>query len=143
MVHDLLKLDITSFKVRDRPKTSEHVEQKLRSLAGFDRYWHEVLQSGDFNPGSGFAPCKPWDAPVFVSTTTLQRGWKGHVIGQRQFASPQERDLHQALKRLCPTAKRGRKQIHSRQDRGYELPALPDARAEFTVFIGGKIEWND
>jgi len=142
MVHDLLKLDLTTFSVRDRPKTAEHIEQKLRSLAGFDRYWFEVLQSGDFHPGSAGSPCDPWDEPVFVSTSKLQGGWQDYGKGVRQFASQQERDLHEGMKRLCPAAKKERQQVHTRQERGYQLPGLPAARAEFGVFIGGKVEWD-
>lgn len=142
MVYDLLNLDLADFKVRNRPKTAEHVEQKLRSLTGFERYWFEVLQSGNFHPASGGAACVPWDAPMFVSTETLLGGLKGHGNGVRQFVPQQERDLHQALKRLCPAAKKGRKQIRNRQERGYNLPGLPDARAEFDVFIGGEPGWD-
>ena len=43
MVHDLLQMDLSSFNVRQRPKTKEHLKQKIQSLSGFERYWYEVL----------------------------------------------------------------------------------------------------
>ena len=142
MVHDLLAIDLSGFNVRERPKTEEHTKQKLQSLQGFDRYWFEVLQSGNFNPGSGCSPCDPWDGPVFVSTSTLQRGWQDYGKGVRQFAPQQERDIHQAMKRLCPAAKKDRQQVHSRQERGYQLPALSVARGTFAAAIGSHVVWS-
>jgi hypothetical protein len=142
MVHDLLAIDLSGFNVRERPKTEEHTNQKLQSLQGFDRYWHEVLQSGDFHPGSGCSPCNPWDEPVFVSTSTLQRGWQEYAKGVRQFAPQQVRDIHQAMKRLCPAAKKDRPQVRNRQERGYQLPALSVARGTFAAAIGGHVDWS-
>lgn len=142
MAHHLTNLDLTSFNVRDRPKTGEHMGQKLRSLTGFSRYWYEVLQTGDFRPGDGYYPLEPWRDGRFVSTATMTIGWKAYSGAVRQFTPPQEGEIHEALSRLCPSANKTRKQINGCQHRGHDLPALPDARAEFEKIMGGKIEWE-
>jgi hypothetical protein len=143
MVHEMLSLDLSNFNVRQRPKTEAHMDQRLKSLSGFDRYWFEVLQTGDFNPGSPGEPMEPWQDPRFVSTKTLLEGWKGYEKGARLYTAPQERDVHQALKRLCPSAERDRQTKSKKPERGQQLPSLPDARNEFAQFMGGNIEWLD
>jgi hypothetical protein len=137
MVHDLLALNLTTFNVRDRPKTTEHMNQKLRSLTGFDRYWFEVLQAG------GSEPLQPWNGPHFVSTSALQQGWEDSMARLRRFASSQQSDVHEALARLCPSATRDRVQVNELQKRGYNLPSLPDARADFAAAMGGEVHWDD
>lgn len=141
MVHEMLALDISNFNVRQRPKTEAHMDQRLRSLSGFDRYWFEVLQTGDFNPGCSGEPADAWQQARFVSTKKMLEGWKGYERGTRVYTAPQERDVHQALKRLCPSAKRYRQMNRNIPERGQQLPSLPDARNEFAQFMGGKIKW--
>lgn len=143
MVHDLLGLDLSTFNVRSRPQTQSHMDQKLRSLGGFDRYWFEVLQTGGFHPGSPGSPINPWQGKRFVSTDTLLQGWKEYEKGIRYRAARLERDVHQALKRLCPPATPDRQVEHGVQKRGKQLPILPDARAEFAKAMGGTVEWAD
>jgi len=143
MVHDMLSLDLSNFNVRQRPKTEAHTDQRLRSLSGFDRYWFEVLQTGCFWPGSPGEPSKPWQDPRFVSTKTMLEGWKEYEKRTRHYTALQERDVHQALQRLCPSAKRDRQMNPTVLERGQQLPALPDARNEFAQFMGGKIKWLD
>ncbi len=136
MVDALLKLDLSAFNVRERPKTVEHMEQKIRSLTGFDRYWFEVLQSGEF----GFST---WIEGRFISTSRLMEGWQVHGKDGRTYAAPQEREIHEALRRLCPSAKGSRKKANGPQERGKLLPSLPDARAEFANAMGGEVTWAD
>ena len=143
MVHDLGAYDLGGFNVRTRPKSQTHADQKLRSLSGFDRYWYEALQSGSFGPGVYPDPKGEWVAPCFVSTAGLVNGWKEYERGQRQFGARQERDIHEALKRLCRSAARGRKQCHGGQPRGYTLPTLQAARSEFAEALGAEVQWDD
>ncbi len=143
MVHEMLSLDINNFNVRQRPKTEAHMDQRLKSLSGFDRYWLEVLQTGCFWPGGRGEPMEPWEDPRFVSTKTLLGGLKEYEKGARVYTAPQEREVHQALKRLCPSAERDRQMNRNILERGQQLPSLPDARNEFAQFMGGNIEWLD
>ena len=143
MVHDLLRYDLSTFNPRMRPCGLVLIDQKLRSLTGFARFWFEVLQGGDFNPGSDFEDTNPWRDPTFVSTTSLKAGWKTFEGSARQFTPRQEREIHDQLSRLCPSANRVRSKRNGCQQRGFELPALPAARAEFEKFVGGSISWPD
>jgi hypothetical protein len=142
MVHDLMNINLDHFNVRERPKTKGHVDQKLRSLTGFDRYWHEVLQTGDFGPSVLPEPKGAWSAPCFVSTMGLLEGWRHYEKGQRQFGARQERDVSSAMARLCPSAEKRRKKVHGGHPRGFDLPPLPVARSEFAQAIGGEVDWD-
>jgi hypothetical protein len=46
MLHELLHRDLSSFNVRDVPQTAGLMDQKVRSLHGFDAWWCEVLADG-------------------------------------------------------------------------------------------------
>jgi len=143
-VFDLLSIDLSGFNVRQRPKTKAHLDQKLRSLSGFDRYWYEVLQTGGFFPGTTLEPITPWSDPKFEPTnSTLQRGLEEYQRGQRQFAAPQQRDIHDGIKRLCPSAKPCRQKVGCAQARGYMLPSIATARQEFDLAMGGAVTWED
>ena len=143
MVYDLQRYDLANFDVRQRPKNEAHMDQKLRSLTGFDRYWYEVLQSGDFGNGAFPEPTGDWSGPCFVSTQCLLRAWKDHEKGQRLFQPHQERDVHDALDRLCPSAQRDRSTNNRKQKRGRNLPPLATARQEFARALGGTVQWDD
>lgn len=144
IVHDLQTYDIAAFNPRVRPKTAAHVDQKIRSLSGFDRYWYEVLSSGAIDVENLFLSELTWDGAPFVSTQRLTKAWQAYdKHGRHQFSTSQERDLHEVIARLCPSATRKRKVTDGCQQRGYDLPLLPRARAEFDDFIGGGTEWDD
>jgi hypothetical protein len=143
-VYDLKTLDIKAFNPRSRPKTVAHIDQKLRSLNGFERYWHEVLHVGTTDPAQPGGPSAVWDQPIFVSTQSIITAWQSYERGARsQYQPRQERELHEVLKWLCPSATRRRKSTRQGQHRGYDLPALTVARAEFTAFLGGEVTWDD
>jgi Family of unknown function (DUF5906) len=139
LVHDLLALDLSAFNVRQRPKTAEHMEQKIQSLRGFDRYWFDVLWAGDFAAMS--IVNDNWDSGRFVSSATLKAGFEAFQKANR-FADPFiERDLSEALKRLCSSAVKSRRKEHGTQQRGYDLPVLEDARKDFEKVIGPGVDW--
>jgi len=144
MVHDLQTYDISDFNPRVRPKTAAHVDQKVRSLTGFDRYWHEVLDTGIIASGTPLSNDLAWEDEMFVSTQRLMSAWQTYERqGGHRFSAPQARDMHAAMSRLCPSAKQCRKVVGGCQQRGYNLPLLPLARAEFAEFIGGDSAWAD
>lgn len=143
LMHDLLELDLSNFKVRNKPKTNELMEQKILSLQGFERFYFEVLESGSFPAVTEDRISQPWTESHFVSTVDLMAGWKSHERGGRQFESRQSRYLRQSLERVCPSAKKDRSKVQGFQGRGYCLPSLPVARAEFARAMGGEIDWGD
>ena len=144
LVHDLFNRDLSNFNVRLRPKTEAHTDQKLRSLNGFDRYWFEVLGSGEFGTYVFPDPMGPWSQECFVSSDGLMSGWKDYEKGQRQFGARQELEMRAAMRGLCPSAELDRHQSKTNgQKRGYFLPSLTVARAEFEKAIGGEVDWDD
>ena len=46
MLHELLQRDISGFNVREVPQTSGLLDQKVRSLHGFEAWWYEILADG-------------------------------------------------------------------------------------------------
>ncbi len=144
LVHDLNGYELGEFNVRKRPKTREHLEQKLRSLSGFDRYWYQVLQTGIFGEDAYPDPLGTWTASCFLGTEDLMKAWGQYEKGQRQYATRQESEVHEALKRLCPSRVYKRKKPRNQpQKRGFQLPALPVARAAFERAMGGEVDWYD
>lgn len=142
MVHDLIALDLRGFQVRRRPKTAELARQKLLSLAGFDRYWFEVLGAGRFRR-QNFLDDEWGDRPTFVSSESLIEGWRENDRNGTRYDAPQINDLPTKLLRLCPSAKKARATLPGRgQHRGFSVPALAVARQEFETFIGAQVFWE-
>jgi hypothetical protein len=143
MVHSLMSTNLDHYNVRRRPNTKAHMDQKIRSLNGFDRYWFEVLHTEEFMQEDTLLISTKWSGPFFLSTEEMFGGWRKYERGQKQFATRQERDLHSGLKKLCPSVSKTRHAGHGNQKRGYKLPALPVARADFEKVMGGKVQWDD
>jgi hypothetical protein len=144
-VHDLLNINLAGFNVRQRPKTQEHIAQKLQSLEGFDRFWYEVLLSGGFvTPASYGGPDRNiWDTARFIGTERLREGYRHHTHGLRKYQTLTAQDIAHSLKKFCRDAKPARREINRRQERGYDLPSLEGARRAFEGAIGGSIDWGD
>jgi hypothetical protein len=143
MLYDLINLDISSFNIRRRPATNEHLNQKLQSLTGFERFWFEILQSGCLT-GSDISSFDEWVDVRFVPTHTLITNFKNYDKHSERYGTFQSRAIATHLEKYCPSAKSTRgKSSHSKQVRGYDLPALQVARAEFQRAIGGEIDWGD
>ena len=143
MVHDLLGLDLTTFNVRERPKTQEHLSQKLQSLEGFDRYWHELLQSGILDTGSYPNYLSEWKASVFISTQSLIDKYKATNKNAERYNTVQTNTINVLLNKLCPSALQARCSLSGVQQRGYQLPAIQIARREFESYIGALLDWNE
>ena len=151
LMHELKNRDLINFDVRKKPSGAEHMKQKIKSLQGFDRYWFEVLGTGDLaaDEGSEFRLASPWLDSKFVPTSKLMRCYKDYNKNAQRYEPFQSSELAARLQRLCPSAIYDRKMsevdghVASRQQRGYELPTLATARAEFEGFIGGKVQWDD
>ena len=143
MVHDLLDLDLTTFNVRERPKTEEHLSQKLQSLEGFDRYWHELLQSGILDISGYPNYLSEWQASIFISTQSLIDKYKASNKNAERYNTVQTNTINVLLNKLCPSALQVRFSLSGVQQRGYQLPAIQIARREFESYIGAPLDWND
>ncbi len=141
MVHDLLALELSAFNVRQRPRTQEHMRQKLLSLDGYARFWYHLLDIGEIG---GFSEAiGAWPGEVFVSTEWLRREAEAFARSSRWVAAHTDHELRAAMARWCASAERGRKKVGQFQLRGYHLPPLDVARREFEHVLGGSIEWPE
>jgi hypothetical protein len=136
MMHDLLNLDLTDFKIRKRPLTEEHLSQRLQSLGGFERYWYEVLQSGMLDRFT------EWDKPRFISTKHLTDFYKDYDKNAGRYNPIQQQHIASTLKSICPSAIQARKKVLNIQERGYDLPDIKLARKEFETMLGTSVEWE-
>lgn len=137
MMHDLMHLDLTEFNIRKRPQTDEHLNQRLQSLGGFERYWYEVLQSGTFD---GY---QQWDEPQFRSTQILIDKFKEYDKNAGRYNPIQQQQISSTLKAICPSAVASRKKISNKQERGYELPHIDVARKDFEMMLGTSVNWDE
>ena len=132
--------DIADFNVRSKPNTSELIQQKLQSLRGFERFWYEVLCTGD----AGFPDpyiSHAWQESMFISTKSLTAAYEKHARKIRQYDSIQSAEINKGLAFWCPDACQDRKQINNEQQRGYQLPHIDLAKENFEEAIGGKVDW--
>ena len=142
----LIDLDLGAFNIRSRPLTKEHNKQKMLSLSGFDRYWYEVLCMGKFMVNHIYSSSsfdKSWKDDEFASSNSLLEGFKTFDKNAQRFQTLQIQEVTDAVKRLCPSAKKHRASINGSQTRGFFLPSLNVARSEFESAFSVKIEWED
>lgn len=144
--HHLQQLDLSRFNVRIRPKTTEHANQKIQSLEGFDRFWFEALYTGSLQGGRQIIGKEEWLAGDFISTVDLLEHYKTFNKNSERYAPMQSRELKSRLEQLCKSVcpARGSGAL-SKTVRGYKLPSLSQARAEFETFLGGSVPdgWPD
>ena len=139
----LATMNISNFNFRAKPNTSELIKQKIKSLKGFGRYWHEVLSLSDICVHSDSGVALEWQDAQFVSTKTLMDNYRRHQSKARSFDVMQNTEVTNGIEKWCPDAVYDRKSINKTQHRGYHLPSIDDARVAFEVVIGGKIDWGD
>jgi hypothetical protein len=138
MVHDLLQLDLTDFNPRQRPKTSEHLNQRLQSLSGFERFLYEKLRLGQSPTAWDH---RNWDEG-FVSTAELKDGFYKYDPQAQRYRPLQDDQMATTFKKYCPSATRTRRKLQAGNQRGYALPDLTVARKEFASHLGSAIDWD-
>jgi hypothetical protein len=147
-VDHLQSRNLALFDPTRRPSSNALIDQRVKSLTGFDQWWYSVLQTGETSLGNGSNLLShalvELDAttPVFVSSSDLiqlyQNFAKTHGLREKSI---DQAALRARLQTLCPFAKYTRKQQAGKMPRGYDIPALPKARSAFENFIGGELEW--
>ena len=135
LVHDLLAIDLSNFNIREKPNTKELLEQKLLSLSPIANWWYECLLQGSI-----FEDERGWQD--FVSTNKAIEGIMA-VGGGRVYRKPGPREVVQEMKKLCPSAEQWQKQVNNIRNRGFILPDLEKARAEFEAYLDGPVDWMD
>lgn len=139
LMYELATIDLSGFDVTVRPITNENLTQKLRSLNGFERYWYEVLSTGNLHSNK-YSSNNNWVSPTFTSTSDLQDGYKNYDRQAERHRPIQGDQIKDSIKRVCPSASRGR--CNTYKVRGYDLPSLAKARSDFEKYIGGKPQWD-
>ena len=143
MVHDLLAMDISSFNVRVRPKTEEHLSQKLQSLDGFERFWYELLQSGGLEARLYSQYSSEWEGSVFITTQSLIEKYKASNRNAERYHTVQTNTVNALIQKLCPSAVKKRSGSSHSQARGFQLPTIQIARREFEIYIGVPLQWDE
>ena len=132
---DLLRMDLSGFNVRNRPKTKELTEQKLQSLPPFPRWWFDCLSRGNISDSGT-------DWPEFISTNAINYNFKEATAGIRAYKQVTDRDIKSNVRKVCPSAKDDQRNENNFRRRGFKLPILAIARQEFEKFIGDTLEWE-
>lgn len=138
MVHDLLQVNLTKFNPRKRPKTPEHLSQRLQSLNGFERFVYEKLRLGQ--PLTEWAH-QNWQEG-FISTADLKDGFHKFDPQAQRYRPLQDDQIAAALRKYFPSATRARRNLQGNKHRGYQLPSLETARKEFASRLGSDIDWD-
>ena len=129
MAHDLLAMDLTGFNVRNKPETKELLAQKLHSLNPTARWWYDCLNDD----------LADW--PDFISTQDVIADIC-ETAGGKLYRKPTAVDVAGEMAKLCPSATKKQKQDSLARHRGFSLPGLPQARAEFEGYMGGSVPWE-
>ena len=146
-VYDLFAMDLINFNVRQRPITLEHLNQRIQSLDGFERYWLEVLETGKIRtkPLGIYSSCETeWEESIFISTQYILDSYSHYDKNASRYEPLQTQKIAATLQKICPSAKSIRiKNSLGKQERGYQLPSINLARSEFESAIKIQINWNN
>lgn len=142
MVHDLLELDLTGFNVRQKPHTQELLSQKLQSLGPIQQWWYERLEQGviDTEIPNQINGDDSGSWPDFIPTKAIIDGVKDEYVKttRRNLTGTEVKTV---MAKICPGAMPKQQTTRSDRVRGYSIPSLDVARAEFEAYIGSEIDW--
>jgi hypothetical protein len=141
LLHYLGTLDLSGFNVRAAPETEGLRNQKLASLRGVQRWWFEVLNTGEV--GNHFSDTD-WDAePLTVPCDTLRDGYVVAVRSRRfEGDAVDSRAFGKALREMVPGVQHKRQGGRSGRSWAYALPALDIAREQFAAWLGSPVDWE-
>ena len=146
MVHDLLTLDLSDFVPGNRPASKELLHQKIQSLPSFERFWFGALWDGETYELRAFSnSCShsEWQADYFWKSKDILEVYEHKSRAERYHTKLNGRDVAEALRTICPSAKLSRRMEGGDRANGYDLPDLATARTEFEAYLGGGISWPD
>jgi hypothetical protein len=145
MLHDLLALDLGDWHPRQNvPKTEALVDNQLDGLRGFDRIVYQMLATGEAVGGSLDAVLAGGTLPsgwVFIPTLDVVSGDKRMLV---QAAQSLSKCLGKALDGSTTGSEAGtiKMGFGSRRVRGFALPPLPVARANWAKAVRLKPAWD-
>ena len=136
LAFDLQHHDLSNFEVRQRPKSSELMRQKLASLDTVPKWWLDRLTDGrQYSSSVGWIE--------FVSSESLQNDfieWARRICHGSRL--PSQRDFIIALKKHCPVLTPSQEGPANHRKRGFIFPSLHECRASFETVCGGEIDWG-
>lgn len=144
MLDAMLRLNLGDWHPRQSvPKTAALVEQQLRSLREGDRIVYQMLEQGRAR-GHLASPTNPVPEHIFVATEFVAKA----VGKDAKAVANAVTSIGEALAKCCePGAKSARVSYHgmtgSGRVRGYYLPPLKTARANWAAAVGLSPDWGD
>jgi hypothetical protein len=143
LLYDLLKMDLSDFRISDVPDTEALDHQKIYSMDPVQAYWYERLLEGTMPHQGEFAIeyGEPWDLvqkDTFYNDYVKKSGMAGtsHKGVQTVVAL--------ALKKLLPEpySKNHRLTDNNRRLKYYwDFPSLEECRAYFEKVMKMKVDW--
>ena len=133
--------------LRDPPQTSALAAQKLAGLRGIDRWWRDILHTGEL-PGveTDYGVESDWeDDWQTVNKAALREDYEEWIRRKRwhgEALSPEE--FTKAMVRLCPDCRVTKVGGRGKQVPSYKLPTLPECKALFEDAINiAEGDWDD
>ncbi len=132
-VHELRLRDLSRVNIFARPISEEHISQRIQSLHGFARFWHDLLVREEVGRDGSF-----------ISTNALIKEYNDYNSREVRFAPLQSNELSMQLAKMCPSATKDRTSLtQGFSQRGYDLPPLHVCRSEFEAYMGAEIDWDE
>ncbi|MEM6257625.1 MAG: DUF5906 domain-containing protein [Planctomycetota bacterium] len=128
-LHLLMTRDISGYNHRQRPKTAALVEQKQFTFTGPKRYMFAALQDGEITTSLADGP------RVFVPSGA----WRDSLGLDKAKATALGRELGKAAGGDTTT----RESVDGKRVRGFWLPSLTEARANWAEAHGLDIRWPE
>lgn len=134
----LLDFDLSKIDVDQAPSTKALMDQKIRGLKPFARWWFDCLIEGRI-AGSDFAG---W--PAYVEKERFRSAFRRyadeHKLG-RYF--PSNETFGRLLKKHTPSVYSNKQSEEGERVNVYQLPNLKTARREWNEFIGHEMTWEE
>lgn len=141
LLHFLMARDISESNIRNFPKTTALLDQKIRSLESVPHWWYGCLTQGQISEFND-----TWEE--WIATPELYRTYCEASHNER-YARGRPRgssDFIFELKRWAPIQPR-RRSINTtdtgKRPRGYDIPPLDVCRQNFKEALGQEIQWPD
>lgn len=151
LMHYLLhEVDLTDFNIRKPPVTAGLLLQKVESLHNVDKWIFTRLAEGSLGgldeemPGDEDDEKRSWsEAPLRIPKDALYADYKTwhrdqRFQGERATMDKILKALYQSVGATATRRRDGAERI-----REIEIPALPIARQNFNIRLGGALDWLD
>jgi hypothetical protein len=138
----LLNYDLEGVNLRAVPKTRALLDQKLRTMGSFDRFWFEALKDGQIVIGEDIHSWEFGDLTIpiddfYIAYTSDVRNQGYRHPETKEAVGKRLKDLFgSGFKRSRGRAKHGSRPYQ------YEFPCLPVCREQFEEEMGQSIDWE-